>query len=271
MGDIMRTHPIKQNPLLLTLKESVKPSLKSFSNRILSERQPICVDTFSKINMYQFDTNSGGKVQIIINKLKSLITDVITLNKENVPIEEIHYDYGNKGQMIRANKKGISANGKKNSVRTNIKYTGDEIVVSKDINHGTINIKTIFGKKADKKSVDLTITKNNENTVENVLYVEDTKLQTTIVKGDEVKFEGFGDPNSGEMVFSKSKFHPQADMECCELMDNGMYHKQVYFDNFKTVISRDVAPNSADCFGRIVKDMMTPQQELAQKLKQLLD
>ena len=263
----MKATPVRKTLLVRNLKASRRPNLKELPQKIMATKEPI--DSFEKSNTYQF-TSENKNFQVVIDKAKSLITDLFTLNKENQYLEKAHYDYNDKGQMIAVSKKGVSSNGKKNSVRTRIKYSGKNIIVSKDINYGKIGIQTIFGFHQGKKTIDLTINKPQEGLVEHTSYVEDKTLEETITKDNEVKFEGFGDPLTGEMVFSRSSLQPLSNFECCELLDNHMYHKQIYFDNFKTVVTREVPPTNADCFAKNSKDMVTPQQELVTTIKNLL-
>ena len=263
----MRATPIK-NSFLKSIKENFTTDFKRLPQRIIETKQP--ADSFETSNVYQFATENNS-LQVVIDKAKALITDTFLFNQNGKRIEEAHYEYNNKNQLISVLKKSNATNGKRNSVKTNIKYQQKHIAVFKNINFGLINIKTLFGHRNGKKNIDLTITKPQEDRVEQISFIEDEKLRATILKNNEIMYEGFGDAQTGELVFSKSTLNKLANLECCELLDNGNYHKQIYFDNYRTVVERDVTSNNADFFAKNYKDMITPHQELVNTLKPLLD
>jgi hypothetical protein len=264
----MRATPIKKTPLISSIKQNYARDFKQIPGRILQTQKPI--DSYENINTYKF-THENKTIQVLIDKVKSIITDTFIYNESGKRIEDAHYEYNNKNQLTSVTKKSISQSGKKNNVKTDIKYKPKHISVFKNINFGLITIKTIFGQTEGKRKIDLTINKPLENKIEEISYIEDQKLQAKISQNNEIRYEGFGDPLNGELVFSRSTLNTLADMECCELLSDGYYEKQIYFDNFKTVVKRDVTPTNVDFFAKNGKDMITPHQELVATIKPLLD
>lgn len=265
----MNIQPIK-SPIMKLLHTNISANLKPVTKQITETYMP--VEVSKNIATYKFLNLESSKVlELVIDKTKMLISRLgIFSTKDGSCTENAIFDYNKKGQIIRSIKNSVSPTGKENTIRTNIKYQNDNITITKDVNNGHKTIKTFFSDIDGKRNVELCITKPDVGIEEKISYKEGKKLEGIITKNDEVRMTAYGDVETGQMVFSHNTLSPNANCVCFEMLENGDYHKQLFFDNYETVVTRTVARSVSDYFTHNNKDLMTPQDEIISKLSEFL-
>ena len=210
-----------------------------------------------------------GLMEIIIDRPKKLITSIKIFSgkQPETLLEETQYTYNKKGQIIRTHKQTFSPNGIQHSIKTNIKYEDNSITMKKEIDEGVKDTTTIITSVNGKKLI-LKSGKNQNGTIEHFKYEEGKTLYSnTVSKHSDGQFEAFGDPHTGEMVFSRSTINPTNAGEYIELLSNGSYEKQVLSRNGH-IAKKEIPPSVADSFIHQKIDLITPQNEILTKLEE---
>ncbi len=262
------------------LHRNYSVEIKPLAEKIMAACQP--VSTSGSASVYRIlppdsmrqKKPVGGVIkdamEIVIDRSKKLISSIkiFSGSNPNTCIENSQYTYNKKGQIIRVAKQTTSPNGITNEIKTNIKYDGDTIIIKKDMNSGAKISQTIITNQDGKKLI-LKSGQNNENkSSDSFKYKEGEILQSTIESGySSGRFEANGDPFTGEMVFSKNTLNPVNAGEYIELLDNGMYYKQIMQRN-GSVTTREIPQTVADDFIHRRIDLLTPQNEILTKLEE---
>ncbi len=218
----------------------------------------------------QTTENLKGLIEIALNKSKNLIERIRVFAKETpeLCLTDIEYTYNKKGQIIRVNKKTVTPN-KTNHIKSNLKYEENAVIIDKDINDGTKKTRTIISNR-DNKNFILKSTKNyKDKTTEKLLYKENEALEYTIRHKNNIKkeYSAYGEPNTGELIFSKNTFNRMNEGEYTELQGNGTYIRQILFDDGTTTI-RECKTKPTDSFQRQKIDIITPEQEILSILEE---
>ena len=82
-------------------------------------------------------------------------------------------------------------------------------------------------------------------------------------KQDYIKLEAYAEPQTGEMVFSRDDTGYYEIF--IELMKDGNYHKRSY-SGMEVMSDKIITPTVGNYFLHKEKDLLTPQNELAQKV-----
>ena len=209
-------------------------------------------------------------MEIVIDRSKKLISSIKIFSGTNQKscLENSQYIYNKKGQIIRVAKQTTSPNGIVNNIKSNIKYDGDNIIITKDMNNGAKISQTIITTEDGKKLI-IKSGKNTENkSLDSFKYKEGETLHSTIqYEYSHARFDASGDPHTGEMVFSSSTLNPTNAGEYIELLGNGMYFKQtVRRDGIIT--TKEITPTVADDFIHRRIDLLTPPNEILTKLEE---
>ncbi len=209
-------------------------------------------------------------MEIAIDRSKKLIESIKIMSGKtpNFYLEETRFTYNKKGQIIRVLKQTTSPNGIKNDIKTNIKYEDNRTIIKKYINDGEKQSKTIITSEDGKKTI-LKFARNNINKrTERFKYMEGKTIYSTVAtENSGIKFEAYGDPETGEMVFSSNTLNPTIYGEYIEQLSNGSYIKQVLARN-GSVITREIPPSVADNFIHQRIDLLTPENEILTKLEE---
>ncbi len=219
----------------------------------------------------QIAENLKGLMEVVVDKSKALIERIKIFSNENpkLCLTDIEYTYNKKGQIIRVNKKTLSPNKKENHIKSNLKYEDNAVIIDKDINDGTKKTRTIISNK-DSKNFILKSTRNyKDKTTEKLIYKEDENLTFTIrhKKNNTKEYSAYGDPQTGELIFSKNTFSPMNMGEYTELQGDGNYIRQIEFDD-GTIKTRISKAKPSDSFQRQKIDLITPEQEMLSILEE---
>ena len=252
---------VNQQRLIPTLQRNLAIDMKALTRTIMEKGELTAGKTQ---DIYSFTNSQGARLEIIINKVKQLIAGFKSYIDERCA-EEATYDYNKKGDIIRIYKTSQSSSGSISSLRGNVKYTEDGLILTKNFSDGSKST-TTFSKNPQNR---ISFEKQHATTgmTEKLEYVEAETLNSKILKNGNVEFEAYGDAESGEMVFSRNNTKNYE--EFIELMSNGKYCKQTCISLHK-VLTNIVRPSVANHFVHIYKDLVTPQNELALKVNEFL-
>lgn len=271
----MKTHPvynnsksftgIKPNQLIDTIGKNFSVDMKSLSNGILKKGAKVA-DKKNDIYLLK-STSTSNVLEIVMTKAKSLISRV-RLFSEGKCVEEISYDYNKRGDIIRVLKKNSSSSGKESACSANLKYVDNGLVVTKRFDDGSTVVTEFLNKEVPEIKLEKTFSENNQVFKENVEYIKGEKLNSvTRNSAGEVYGEAYADELTGEMIFARD--NTKRYEEFTELMADGDYHRQLCFEH-SVIVHKVSSPRIANHFFHLAKDLMTPLNELATKLKEYL-
>ncbi len=210
-----------------------------------------------------------GCMQVVIDRTKKLIDNIKIFSYKNPEhcLENTSYTYNRKGQIVRAHKQTLSPNKIAKDIKINIKYDEDSIIMTKNINNGSEEIKTVITVEDGKKLV-LKSGRKNNNVIEQFKYKEgETLYSSSGYEHSKINFEAYGDPATGEMIFSSDKTNQPKTQEYIEQLSDGNYVKQIFLKN-GDVITKDIPPSLADNFIHQKLDLITPQNEIVTRLEE---
>ena len=255
-----RVKALRLAQLIPTIQDNFLVNSKSIMKQL---RECAQVAKVSQTDVYTLGDVNEKCLKVVFSRLKQLITEVKTFEQGKC-VESVHYDYNKKGDIIRVNKLCNSSAGRSNSFNSNIKYTNDGMVINKRGTDGTQVVATFTNGEQQKVVLEKT---RSDGLVENVVFVEGEKLEAKIVDNDRVRFDAYGDANTGEMIFSRDFTNYYE--EYTELVDGGKYHRQLVFEN-KNIVTKSVGATVANHFFHLFKDFITPLNELRLKIGEFL-